>query len=63
MSRKELHPPGWPVRALRFLLKKDYVEEIEGDMEEIFYATVEERSVTAARRAYYWELFRLLRLF
>jgi putative ABC transport system permease protein len=61
MSRNELRPPGWPVRILRFLLKREYVEEIEGDMEEIFFATARQRSPAAARRNYYWEMLRLLR--
>lgn len=61
MSYKNLKPPKWPTKALRFLLKKEYVEEIEGDMEEIFFATAEERSPAAARRSYYWEMLRLLR--
>jgi putative ABC transport system permease protein len=58
---KELHPPKWPARALRFFLKKEYVEEIEGDMEEIFFETAAERSPAAATRSYYWEMLRLLR--
>lgn len=61
MSTKKLQPPEWPVRVLRRLLKKEYVEEIEGDMEEIFLAIAEERSVAAAKRAYYWETLKLLR--
>ncbi len=61
MSYSGLQPPKWPVRLLRFLLKGKYVEEIEGDMEEIFYATAEEESPAVARRMYYWELLRLLR--
>jgi putative ABC transport system permease protein len=61
MSREELRPPKWPLKTLRFLLKKEYVEEIEGDMEEIFLAMAEERSLAVARRSYYWEVLRLLR--
>jgi putative ABC transport system permease protein len=61
MSNGQIHPPRWPVRALRFLLKKEYVEEIEGDMEEMFFAAAEERSPAAATRIYYWEMLRLLR--
>lgn len=61
MRREELQPPKWPVGLLRYLLKEEYVEEIEGDMEEIFFATAKERSPAAATRGYYWELLRLLR--
>jgi putative ABC transport system permease protein len=61
MSGVELQPPKWPLRVLRFFLKKEYVEEIEGDMEEIFFAIAEEKSPAAANRVYYWEAVKLLR--
>lgn len=61
MSTQKLRPPEWPVRVLRSLLKSEYIEEIEGDMEEIFFSIAEERSVAAAKRAYYWETIKLLR--
>ena len=60
MSTDNLRPPEWPARLLRAVLRKEYVEEIEGDMEEIFFAVAEERSEAAAKRAYYWETLRLL---
>jgi len=56
-----LHPPKWPVRVLRSVLKKKYLEEIEGDMEEIFFLTAREQSAAAARRAYCIEMLKLLR--
>ena len=61
MSAENLRPPEWPVRLLRTVLRNEYVEELEGDMEEIFFAMAEEQSVAAAKRAYYWETLRLLR--
>lgn len=57
----EIHPPKWPVKLLRFFLKKEYVEEIEGDMEEIFYDNVEVLSLSKAKRIYTWEMLKLLR--
>jgi putative ABC transport system permease protein len=33
---QQTRPPEWPLRLLRFFLKEEYVEEIEGDMEEMF---------------------------
>ncbi len=61
MSRETLQPPQWPVKILRRFLKKEYLEEIEGDMEEIFLITAEKKSRAAARRLYYWEMLRLIR--
>ena len=57
----EIHPPKWPVKLLRFFLKKEYVEEIEGDMEEIFYDNAEVLSLSKAKRIYTWEMLKLLR--
>ncbi|HEX8040024.1 MAG TPA: ABC transporter permease, partial [Chryseosolibacter sp.] len=55
------HPPQWPLKLLRFFLKETYVEEIEGDMEEIFLTNVEQLSLAKARRIYTWEMVKLLR--
>jgi putative ABC transport system permease protein len=54
-------PPEWPLKFLRFFLKKEYLEEIEGDMEEIFQENAEQHSVRKAKRMYAWEMLKLLR--
>ncbi|UZR96431.1 ABC transporter permease [Chondrinema litorale] len=54
-------PPKWPLGILKFFLKDEYLEEIEGDMEEIFQENVEQFSVKRARRMYTWEMLKLLR--
>ena len=62
MSRETpISPPQWPLKFLRFFLKKEYLEEIEGDMEEIFYENAEQSSLKRARRIYTWEMLGLLR--
>ena len=48
-------PPEWPVKLLRFFVKKEYVEEIEGDMEEIFQNNLQQRSIT--QRDHAWKCF------
>jgi ABC-type antimicrobial peptide transport system permease subunit len=54
-------PPQWPLKVLRSFLKKEYLEEIEGDMEEIFRDNVEQLSYKQANRIYTWEMLKLLR--
>ncbi|MGC3946028.1 MAG: ABC transporter permease [Chryseolinea sp.] len=55
-------PPKWPLRLLRLLIRDEYLEEIEGDMEELFQDWVAQRgSYTKARRQYIWETLRLAR--
>ena len=41
----DTEPPKWSLKLLRFFVKKEYVEEIEGDMEEIFNDNVERFSL------------------
>jgi putative ABC transport system permease protein len=58
---RSIAPPRWPLRLLRFFVKERYLEEIEGDMEELFYDNVDRLSVRKARRIYTWEMIKLLR--
>ncbi|HTH55238.1 MAG TPA: ABC transporter permease [Cyclobacteriaceae bacterium] len=58
---KPIVPPRWPLRLLRLFVKERYLEEIEGDMEEIFYDNVEQLSARRARRIYTWEMLKLWR--
>jgi putative ABC transport system permease protein len=57
----DARPPDWPLRLLRFFVKEEYLEEIEGDMEEIFLTNVEQLSLAKARRIYTWDMLKLLR--
>ena len=58
---EQAHPPKWPLSFLRFFVKKEYLEEIEGDMEELFQDNVEQFSLRKAKRIYTWEIFKLFR--
>lgn len=58
---QDIQPPSWPLKFLRFFIKKEYGEEIEGDMEEIFRENLEQHSTKIARRLYTWEMLKLLR--
>lgn len=61
MSHQPITPPRWPLRILRYFLKKEYHEEIEGDLEELFLDNLEKLSARAAKWNYVWETARLLR--
>lgn len=56
-----ISPPAWPLKLLRFFVKKEYMEEIEGDMEELFRDNVEQLSLRRAKRIYAWEALKLFR--
>jgi putative ABC transport system permease protein len=57
----DVRPPEWPLKLLRFFVKERFIEEIEGDMEEIFLINVEQLSLAKAKRIYTWEMVKLLR--
>lgn len=51
----QLHPPGWALRFLRFFCKEKYLEQIEGDLFELFQRD-------GSKRKYIWNTLRFLRL-
>ncbi|MEZ4945486.1 MAG: FtsX-like permease family protein [Cyclobacteriaceae bacterium] len=61
MIANNVKPPRWPLYFLRFFLKGEYLEEIEGDLEELFYDYAEHTSIQKAKRKYAWEVVKLLR--
>ena len=58
----EITPPKWPGRLLRLFVRKDYIEEIEGDLEEVFYDDLEEFSPRRAKKLYTIGVIKLFRL-
>lgn len=54
-------PPRWSLKLLRSFLKKDYLEEIEGDLDEIYTDFLDQYSLIKARRLYNKEVLKLLR--
>lgn len=58
---QHIGPPRWSQRILRFFLRKEYLEEIEGDIEEVFEDYLEQHSVKKARRLYNREVIKAIR--
>ncbi|MEQ9404712.1 MAG: ABC transporter permease [Cyclobacteriaceae bacterium] len=54
-------PPKWPLRILRFFLKDEYLEEVEGDLEEVYHDVLETHTSVKAGRMYTTEVIKLLR--
>lgn len=54
-------PPKWPLRLLRFFLKEAYLEEIEGDMEELYQDHLEQYTPAKANRLYAGDVLKLFR--
>jgi ABC-type antimicrobial peptide transport system permease subunit len=54
-------PPGWTLRLLRFFLRNEFLEEIEGDLAEIFEENLEQYSIRKTKRLYNKEVMKLIR--
>jgi putative ABC transport system permease protein len=61
--KKPLAPPKLAERLLSKLLRDDLAEEVLGDLEEKFYATVEKKSTWRAKLNYWYQAFNYLRPF
>lgn len=55
------HPPKYFKRFFRWFCHADYHEELAGDIEEVFYDTLETNGVTAAKKTYRKEILKLFR--
>jgi len=60
-SSKQQSPPRWSTKLLRFFLRNEFLEEVEGDMKEIFEDNLEQYSIKKARRIHNREVIKLLR--
>jgi putative ABC transport system permease protein len=56
-----IRPPKYPLRFLRWFCREDYLDEIEGDLIELFEKRAEE-SPEKARRRFVWDVMKSLRL-
>ncbi|GAB5525555.1 MAG: ABC transporter permease [Roseivirga sp.] len=60
-SKQDIHPPRWSLKLLRYFLRNDFLEEIEGDMEEVFADNLDQYSAAKAKRIYNKEVIKLIR--
>ncbi len=59
---ESIKPPRWGRKLLHFFLKDEFLEEIEGDLEEEFYDNIEIYGEHESRRIYGWDVLKLMRL-
>ena len=59
-SRKSPHPPGWADRFLAFYCRDEFLEEIQGDVYELFEVR-QRQSVGKAKRLFVWDVLRFFR--
>lgn len=58
----EAKPPRWALTILRFYADESVQEEIEGDLNELFYGRLEHRGPWQARLLYGWDVLRSIPL-
>nr|WKN36553.1 ABC transporter permease [Tunicatimonas sp. TK19036] len=63
MKEHRTIPPHLARRFLRWFLREELAEEVEGDLEEKFYITIEQSSVRRARANYWYQVFHYVRPF
>lgn len=56
-----MQPPRWADRFLKWFCKPDLLEDLQGDLYEIFYHHCEQGNVRKARYTYAWLVFRSFR--
>ncbi len=54
-------PPKWAIRFLRWYCKPQFLEEIEGDIYELFDRRVESEGLRGARLKFNWDVLRFFR--
>lgn len=54
-------PPKWADRFLEWYCNPDLLEEIQGDVHELYQIRLEEEGKSSARRKFLWDVFRFLR--
>src|SRR5688500_6100443 len=56
----EMHPPKGALKFLRWFCREDYIEEIEGDLTEVFEKQYE-HSPARAKRRFVWSVLKYFR--
>jgi len=51
------HPPKYALKFLRWFCREEFLEEIEGDLQELFEARAK-TSLSYAKRRYFWDILR-----
>jgi putative ABC transport system permease protein len=61
MKKRESKPPRWADRFLSWYCNPKLLEQIQGDVHELFYWRLEEEGYSNAKRSFVWDVFRFFR--
>ena len=60
-EKKNISPPRWANRILEWYCKEEFLEEIQGDLHEIFFLHIVSKGVRKARFYFVWQVVRFFR--
>ncbi len=60
-NTSQIDPPSWPLKLVRGLINPEFLEEIEGDLYEVFQDNVDRVGRSQARMRYTLDCFKLIR--
>ena len=60
-KESQIHPPAWPLKLVQGLINPEFLEEIEGDLYEVFQDNVDRHGLSKARFRYTLDCFKLIR--
>ncbi|MFY0594340.1 ABC transporter permease [Roseivirga sp.] len=61
MPENPINPPKWADRFLSWYCNPKLLEQVQGDVHELFYWRLEEDGLDKAKRAFSWDVIRLFR--
>jgi putative ABC transport system permease protein len=60
-TENHISPPKWANRFLKFYCKNEFLEEIQGDVHELFEVRIRSVSEPKAKRMFAWDVFRFFK--
>jgi putative ABC transport system permease protein len=62
-NKEQAKPPRWADRLLEWFVSPQLLEDVQGDLQEIFYKRVAQVGIRQARREYGWAVLHYLNPF
>jgi len=60
-QQHNISPPKWAIRFLRFYCRKEFLDEIEGDLLEVFNRNIKAQSGFRSKLTFVWSVFRFFK--
>lgn len=61
LNNSNISPPRWADRFLQFYCKEEFLEEIQGDVHELFEQRIEKKTIRKAKAMFAWDVLRFFK--